>query len=76
MKYKIVKIPKLSGNEATIYSVITDYSQKTLFEKFVFENNSTFISEIKDIFIRLRTMGNKTGARENFFRKWEGNPGD
>ncbi len=76
MKYKIVKIEKLSGTEASIYTLLQDGETKTLFDSFLSENNNLFKSEIIDIVKRLRAIGQKTGAREQFFKLNEGNPGD
>jgi len=76
MKYKIVKLSKLSGNEATIYSIHIPDQGKTLFDIFVLENKTSFKSELKDIFKRLKVIGHHTGAREHFFKTKEGKPGD
>jgi hypothetical protein len=73
MKYKLKKIPHLSGNKATIYSVAIDDNDKSLYELFLAENFSSHISEIIYINKRLETIGKKTGAREGFF---EGKYGD
>ena len=43
---------------------------------FIEENKNSFKSELIDIFIRLKVIGNKTGAREQFFKQYEGNLGD
>lgn len=76
MKCKLVKIGRLSGNKASVYSVIMEGNSVTLFDQFVLENKTTFKSEIKDIALRLQTIGQKTGARETFFKLNEGKPGD
>ncbi len=76
MKCKLVKIDSLSGKEASIYSVYLEDESTTLFEKFVNEYSISFKSETKDIIQRLRTIGTKTGARVQFFKEWEGAPGD
>ena len=76
MKYKLKKIPHLSGNKATIYSVIIDDNDKSLYELFLAENFSLFISEISYINKRLQTIGKITGAREGYFRMYEGKYGD
>jgi len=67
---------QLSGNQASIYSLFVEEENRTLFDKFLFENNSTFISELQDIITRLNTMAHKTGAREQYFKLAEGKPGD
>lgn len=76
MKYKIVKLNKLSGNKASIYSVYLEDEEKTLFERFLEENKISFKSEIMDLVSRLSTIGRKTGACEHFFKNNEGIPGD
>ncbi len=76
MKCKLKKLTHLSGNKASIYSVIIDDEDKTLFEEFLAENFTSYLSEIKDISIRLKTIGTKTGARDNFFKLYEGKSGD
>ncbi|MCP4552838.1 MAG: hypothetical protein GY834_12535 [Bacteroidetes bacterium] len=80
MKCKIVKIPKFSGKEASVYTIqVADNNGKfkeTLFDVFINENKSLYLSELKDILTRLNTIGNYTGARESFFRLNEGKPGD
>ena len=76
MKYKLVEIAELSGNKATIYTVIDCNDNKTLFDYFLEENGDLHLSEIKDIIARLKVIGEKTGAREQFFKLNEGSPGD
>ncbi len=76
MKCALRKISELSGNKTSIYSVIADDEDKTLFELFVEENHISYSSEINDIVLRLKTIGHKTGARENFFKLNEGISGD
>lgn len=79
MNFRIVKLEKFSGSEASIYSVILEedeHEQKTLFEYFVTENVTNHHGEVKDIASRLITIGTKTGARDIFFKDHEGRPGD
>jgi len=80
MKYKLVRISKFSGNEASIYTLLTENEQgefqDSLFDTFINENTILYLSEIKNIFSRLTTIGNDTGARESFFKTKEGVPGD
>src|SRR5690554_3289955 len=72
MEYKLVKLSRFSGEKASIYSVQTkntnDEFQDTLFDEFVKENKNSLLSELKDLFTRLKTIGNNTGARESFSR--------
>lgn len=80
MKCKIVKISRFSGREASIYTIqIADDNgefQETLLDNFINENKILYLSELKDIFVRLNTIGKHTGARESFFKLKEGKPGD
>lgn len=76
MKYKIVKIEKLSGKRASIYSVLMNNETSTLFDNFLTENSISFKSETKDIFKRLNSIGKEVGARDIFFKDFEGKPGD
>ncbi|MBW8050528.1 MAG: hypothetical protein FVQ77_09355 [Cytophagales bacterium] len=76
MKYKLVKLSNFSGEEASIYSVYMEDLKKTLFDVFLEENKNSFKSELKDILQRIKVIGSKTGAREQFFKLNEGKPGD
>ena len=76
MNYKIVQLSQFSGYHAGIYSIFLEDEQQTLFERFLKENINSFKSEIIDINKRLKTINNKTGAREQFFKSKEGILGD
>lgn len=76
MKYKLVKLSQLSGTKASIYSFIIVDENETLFDNFVKENIISFKSEIMELLTRIKTIGNKTGARINFFKEFEGKSGD
>jgi len=76
MKIRLVKLRQLCGDEASIYSVVHESDKTTLFEKFIKENENSFKSELNDIVLRLKTMGEDTGAREHYFKTEEGVPGD
>lgn len=76
MKSRLVKLSKFSGNGASVYSVIVGDDEKTLFDNFISENKVLFLNEIKDIVGRLMTIGQKEGARDQYFKLNEGNPGD
>lgn len=76
MKIKLVKFSQLSGNVASIYGVWFEKQQKTSYETFIIENKNVLLSELNDIISRLKTIGNKTGAREQYFKLNEGKPGD
>ncbi len=76
MKYKLVKLSQLSGNKASIYSIILNNEEITLLDKFISENIILFKSETNSILMRLISIGSQTGAREQFFKIDEGKPGD
>lgn len=59
-----------------MYSVYLVEEQMTLFDVFLYENKNSFKSELKDISGRIYAIGHNTGAREQFFKLKEGNPGD
>lgn len=76
MKYEIVKLEELSGNGATIYSILTEGSDQTLLEKFIEDHQSTYKTEVDEILSKLLNIGTKYGAREQWFKLKEGKPGD
>lgn len=76
MEFEIVRLNALSGNKASIYSVLLLEENKTLFDIFIEENRTQFDKEIKDITKRLSIIANSTGARDNFFKLNEGTIGD
>lgn len=76
MKYKLVKLQKLSGNKASIYSIVQNGETESFLEKFLKENQISFIDETINILMRLRSIGHTTGARESFFKVFEGKVGD
>ena len=76
MKCRLKKITHLSGNKATIYSVVIGDGDKSLYELFLAENFILYKSEIIDINKRLQIIGKQTGARDIYFKLNEGSPGD
>lgn len=76
MNLELVKLDKLSGSEASVYTLLDIDEEETLFDRFILENRNSFKSEIKDIIKRLDTIGKKTGAREQYFKLNEGKLGD
>ncbi len=75
-KCQLVKIPQFSGPSGSVYTILIEEEDNTSFKNFILNNQNSFKSEIKDIVGRLKTMGFKTGMREDFFKLYEGNPGD
>ncbi len=76
MKFEIVELNRLSGRKATVYSLIIDDDEVTLFDKFVDENDEQFPDEIDSIFETLNKIGKKYGNARQFFKENEGNLGD
>lgn len=76
MEYKLVKISNLSGEEASIYSLLPKGSANTLFDSFIIENKTTHLTEVKDIYNRIKLIGSEFGVRDNFLKLNEGFPGD
>jgi hypothetical protein len=76
VEFEILKLTNVSGNAASVYAVRMLNNNVTVFEKFILENKHEFKSEIKDIVNRLYVIGKRTGARGDYFKLNEGNPGD
>lgn len=76
MKFELVELPRFSGNKATIYSLYIDDSDMSLFEKFIFENESLFPDEVDSIYITVQNIGKKYGNKRSFFKENEGKLGD
>lgn len=76
VKFTVTKNLSLSGNKCSIYSVSIEDEAETLLERFARENTPDYREQVKEILLRLRTIGNETGARDIYFKKKEGKPGD
>lgn len=76
MKYQIVKLKQLSGKKATFYTVVLEGEKKSLFDRFLDENEHGFSHELTDIVDRLEVMANHVGAIKTFFKENEGRLGD
>lgn len=76
MKFSIEKLSNLSGDEASIYSVMVDGEKADRLNQFIENNVGTHKIEVMDIVNRLSAIGKKFGAREQFFKQNEGVPGD
>lgn len=76
MKCKLVLHRELSGDYSTIYSIHLEGSKNDKLTEFLLENLAIYPSEVKEILSRLRIIGKKAGAEEDFFKHNEGNPGD
>ena len=76
VKYKLVKLPKLSGSEASIYTVYLEDEKRTLFDRFLAENRSDYEQELLNMIGRLKSIGKSVGAKEQYFKHKEGKLGD
>lgn len=76
MNYEIVRLDDLSGDQASVYSILEDGEVFTLLEKFIEENATECKDEVDDIIKRLFNIGHKYGAREQWFKLNEGKGGD
>ncbi len=76
MKFEIVELLRLSGKKATVYSLIIDDNELTLFDKFIVENDEQFPNEIDSIFDTLDKIGKKYGNARQFFKENEGKLGN
>lgn len=72
VKFEIVKLNRLCGKRATVYSVILNDEGQTLFDRFIVENLPTYRKELTDLNMQIQVISAKTGLRDNFFDKPEG----
>ncbi len=75
MRFDITEIEELSGDKASIYSVVIDGQDETLLEQF-FNDNEEYKEELKIILNKIKTMANITGCRKCYFKDGEGNLAD
>lgn len=76
MKFELVELSRLFGRKATVYSIIIDDEEQTLFDKFIEENDEQFPDEIDSIFDTIDKIAKKYGNSRQFFKENEGNLGD
>jgi hypothetical protein len=65
-----------SATECSVYTILPLDESETTFTKFIKDYSGVFKDEVQEIVKRIRTMARKTGARDQFFRHFEGKPGD
>ncbi len=75
MKFQIVKLERLCGKRTTVYSVVLNDEEHTLFERFIIENRTIYKKELTDLRNQIAVISNQTGIRDNFFDKPEGKIG-
>jgi len=76
LEFEIVKLTKFSGDKASIYAIKPLNENVTLFSNFINLYKILFKGEISEIYRRLHVIGKITGAREQYFKLNEGEPGD
>jgi len=76
VNFELVELLQFSGEKTTIYSAILEGDEDTLLDQFILENQKDYPEEVSDILGRLKAIGNTVGARQEFFKEWEGKPGD
>jgi hypothetical protein len=72
MNFRLHKINMLSGPQASVYTILPEGGAGSLFDQFLQEYRDGFPEETKDLLLSLQTIGHKTGARAEFFKKGEG----
>jgi len=72
VKFRIQKLDRLCGKRPTVYSVILDDDELTLFERFFIENKAGYSKELADLTNQIVTMANKVGVQEYYFTRPEG----
>ncbi|MET7000098.1 hypothetical protein [Chitinophaga defluvii] len=72
MKSKLVYLTKLSGDKASIYSIVTAASKAPFLDHFIQEHQEAFTQDLLSIIGRLRSMSNTVGALEIYFKLDEG----
>ncbi len=68
VKFKLGRLTDFSGEKAGVYSVFLEDEAITLFAQFIQQFTSSHLQELVNMVSRLKTIGHKSGAAENFFR--------
>ncbi|MEO6328959.1 MAG: hypothetical protein ABIO55_08505 [Ginsengibacter sp.] len=66
MKFTLKRLPQFCGDKASFYTVASNDTE--LFRSFLIENTKLFEAELLNILGRIKNMGMKNGATDNFFR--------
>lgn len=72
MKSKLVYLDNLSGDKASIYSIVRADCRGSLLDQFIDEHKNRFTQDLLNIAGRLRAMGCVVGALEAYFKLDEG----
>lgn len=82
MIFELVEQSDISGSKTRIYSILIhdesspSHELSTLYEQFIFQHVNEYEEDVWDIEGRLYAIGNLTGLRDNFYKPYEGIPGD
>jgi hypothetical protein len=76
VNYEIIQLEEFSGSKATIYSILAEGEDLTLFDLFIEEYNDQYPLEIINIVKLLKIMGEEIGVREQLIKSNEGKLGD
>lgn len=61
MKFEIVKLEEFEGSKASIYSIIVNDDEETLFDKFLAENEKDHPSQVKNLLVTLYAINTRIG---------------
>lgn len=75
MNFEIVELEDLSGERATIYTILEIGESLTFFEKFL-QTNQQYMDELKDILVTIDLIGSEKGVANFLIKDKEGSPGD
>jgi len=72
VKSKLVYLTRLSGDKASIYSIMTEKKVGTFLDHFIADHSKDCFQDLLNILGRLKSMGNEVGALEPYFKLDEG----
>lgn len=76
MNFEIVEISTLSGDQATIYTIIEKGAKCSYFEQFLQDHIEEYGDELKSILATIEIMSNEKGVAEFLLKNHEGGIGD
>jgi DNA-binding protein Fis len=72
VKSKLVYFKHLSGDKASVYSIVSEESKSPLLDHFISTYKSNYTQDLISIVGRLKSIGNSVGALETYFKHDEG----
>jgi hypothetical protein len=72
VKSKLVYLTHLSGDKASVYSIMTDEKKGVFLDHFIEEYKSDHTQDLLNIIGRLKSIGNTAGALAIYFKQDEG----